>query len=116
MAEKKDELKSFLRKVTEESEKTGLKLSIQKTKITASGPIISGQIDGGKMATVADLIFLGSKIIAVYDGSHEIKRHLLLGRKAMTNLHSLLKSRDITLLTKVHVVKSYVFSSSHVQM
>ena len=68
------------------------------------------------MATVADLIFLGSKIIAVYDGSHEIKRHLLLGRKAMTNLHSLLKSRDITLLTKVHVVKSYVFSSSHVQM
>ena len=101
-----EELKSLLMKVKEESEKVDLKLNIQKTKIMASGPITSWQIDG---ETVADCIFLGSKITADGDCSHEIKRCLLLGRKGMTNLDSILKSRDITLLTKVHLVKSMVF-------
>ena len=105
MAESEEELKSFLVKVEEES----LKLNIQKTKIMASGPITSGQIDGETMETVRDLIFLGSKITADDDCSHEIKRHLFLGRKMMTNLDSLLKSRDITLPTKVHLVKGMVF-------
>ena len=100
-------------KVKEESEKVGLKLSIQKTKIMASGYLTSWQINGETMETVTDFIFLGSKITADGDCSHEIKRFLLLGRKAMTNLDSILKSRDITLLTKVHLVKA-VFSSSHV--
>ena len=93
----------------EESEKAGLKFNIQKTKITASSPITSWQIDGETMETVRDFIFLGSKITAEGDCSHEIKRHLLLGRKSMTNLDSILKSRDITLLTKVHLVKAMVF-------
>ena len=115
MAKNKEELKSLLMKVKEESEKAGLKLSIQKTKIMASGPITSWQIDRATMVTVRDLIFLGSKITLDGDCSHEIKRHLFLGRKAMTNLDSIIKSRDITLLTKVHVVKA-VFSSSHVEM
>ena len=106
MAESEEELKSLSMKVKEESEKVGLKLNIQKTKITASGPITSWQIDG---ETVSDFIFLGSKITADGDCSHEIKRRLLLGRKAMTNLYSILKSRDITLLTKVHIVKATVF-------
>ena len=96
-------------KVKEESAKAGLKLNIQKTKIMASGPITSWQIDGEKMETVTDFIFLGSQITVDGDCSHEIKRHLLLGRKAMTNLDSVLKSRDITLLTKVHIVKAMVF-------
>ena len=96
-------------KVKEESEKAGLKLSIQKTKIMASGPITSGQIDGETMETVTDFLFLGSKITADGDCSHEIKRCLLLGRKTMTNLDSTLKSRDITLLTKVCLVKAMVF-------
>ena len=96
-------------KVKEESEKVGLKLNIQKTKIMASGPIISWQIDGEAMATVSDLIFLGSKITADGDCNHEIKRCLLFGRKVMTNLDSILKSRDITLPTKVHLVKAMVF-------
>ena len=96
-------------KVKEESEKAGLKLSIQKTKIMASSPITSWQIDGETMETVTDFLLLGSKIIADGDFSHEIKRHLLLGRKAMTKLDSILKSRDITLLTKVHLVKALVF-------
>ena len=100
MAESKDELKSLL-KVKEEGEKVGLKLNIQKTKIMASGPITSWQIDGKTMETVTDFIFLGSKITADGDCSHEMKRCLLLGRKAVTNLDSILKSRDITLLTKV---------------
>ena len=103
MAESKDELKSLLIKVKEESKKAGLKLNIQKTKIMASSAIISWQIDGGKMEAVRDFIFLGSKITADGDCSHEMKRHLLLGRKATTNLDSILKSRDITLLTKVHL-------------
>ena len=106
MAESEEELKSFLMKVKEESEKFGLKLNIQKTKIMTSGPITSWQIDG---ETVADSIFLGSKITADGDSSHEIKRRLLLGRKAMTNLDSVLKSRDITLLEKVCLVKAMVF-------
>ena len=106
MAESEEELKSLLMKVKEESEKVGLKLNIQKTKIMASGPIPSWQIDG---ETVRDLIFGGSKITADGDCSHEIKRHLLLGRKAMTNLDSILKSRDITLPTKVHLIKAMVF-------
>ena len=93
----------------EEIEKVGLKLNIQKTKIMASGPITSWQIDGEAMETVTDIIFLGSKIIADGDCSHEIKRHLLLGRKAMTNLDSILKSRDVTLPTKFHLVKAMVF-------
>ena len=104
-----EELKSLLMKVKEESEKVGLKLNIQKTKIMASGLITSWQIDGETVATVADFIFLGSKITADGDCSHEIKRHLLLGRKGMTNLDSILKSRDITLPTKVHLVMAMVF-------
>ena len=109
MAESEEELKSLLMKVKEESEKVGLKLNIQKTKIMASGPITSWQVNGETMETVTDFIFLGSKITAVGDCSHEIKRHLLLGRKAMTNLDSILKSRDITLSTKVRLVKAMVF-------
>ena len=109
MAESKEGLKSLLMKVKEESEKIGLKLNIQKTKIMASGPITSWQIDGETMETVRDFIFLGSKITADGDSSHEIKRHLLLGRKVMTNLDSIFKSRDITLLTKVHLNKAMVF-------
>ena len=108
MAESK-ELKSLLIKVKEESEKVGLKLNIQKTKIMASDPITSWQIDGETVETVSDFIFLGSKITADGDCSHEIKRRLLLGRKAMTNLDSILKSRDITLPTKVCLVKAMVF-------
>ena len=110
MAESEEELKTLLMKVKEENEKAGLKLSIQKTKIIASGPIISWQIDGETMETVSDYIFLGSKITADGDCSHEIKRSLLIGRKAMTNLDSILKSRDITLPTKVHLVEAMVFS------
>ena len=106
MAESKEELNNFLMKVKEESEKVGLKLNIQKTKIMASGPITSWQIDG---ETVADFIFPGSKIIADGDCSQEIKRWLLTGRKVMTNLDSILKSRNITLPTKVHLVKAMVF-------
>ena len=106
MAESEEELKSLLMKVKEESEKVGLKLHIQKTKIMASGPITSWEIDG---ETVADFIFLGSKITADGDCSHEIKRRLLLGRKVMTNLDSIFKSRDITLPTKVRLVKAMVF-------
>ena len=109
MAESEEELKSHLIKVKEESEKVGLKLNIQKTKIMACGPITSWQIDGETMETVADFIFLGSKITAGGDCSHEIKRCLLLGRKAMTNLDSILKSRDITLPAKVRLVKAMVF-------
>ena len=109
MAESEVELKSLLMKVKENSEKVGLKLNIQKTKTMASGPITSWQIDGETMETVADFIFLGSKITADGDCSHEIKRRLLLGRKLMTNLDSILKSRDITLPTKVHLVKAMVF-------
>ena len=109
MAESKEELKRVLMKVKDESEKPGLKLNIQKTKIIASGPIISWQMEGETMEIVADFIFLGSKITADGDCSHEIKRHLLLGRKAMTNLDNILKSRDITLLTKVHLVETVVF-------
>ena len=108
MAESK-ELKRLLMKVEEESEKVGLKLSIQKTKIMASSPITSWEIDEETMETVRDFIFLGSQITADGDCSHEIKRHFLLGRKIMTNLDSILKSRDITLPTKVHLVKAMVF-------
>ena len=110
MAESKEELKSLLMKVKEESEKSGLKLNIQKAKIMASSPITSWQINGETMETVTDFILLGFKITADDDHSHEIKRHLLLGRKVMTNLDSILKTRDITLPTKVHLVKSKVFS------
>ena len=109
-------LKSLLMKVKEENEKAGLKLNIQKTKMMASGSITSWQIDGETMKTVTDFVFLGSKITADGDCSHEIKRHLLLGRKAMTNLECVLKSRDITLLTKVHISQSYSFFSSHLWM
>ena len=109
MAESEEELKSLLMKVKEETEKAGLKVNIQKTKIMASGPITSWQIDGETMETVRDFIFLGSKITANGDCSHEIKRCLLLRRKAMTNLDSILKSRDITLPTKVRLVKGMVF-------
>ena len=109
MAESEEELKSFLMKVKEESEKVGLKLSIQKTKIKVSCPITSWQIDGETMETARDFVFQGSKITADGDCSHEIKRSLLLGRKAMTNLDSILKSRDITLPTKVCLVKAMVF-------
>ena len=109
MAENKEKLKSLLMKVKEESEQVGLKLNIQKTKIMASGPITSWQIDGEIMETVRDFISLGSQITADVDCSHEIKRHLFLGRKVMTNLDSILKSRDITLPTKVHLVKAMVF-------
>ena len=108
-AESEDELKSLLMKVKEESEKVGLKLNIQKTKIVASGPITSWQVDGETVETMADFILGGSKITADGDCSHEIKRHLLLGRKVRTNLDSILKSRDITLPTKVHLVKAMVF-------
>ena len=110
MAESKEELKSILMKVKEESEKTGLKLNIQKTKMKAYSPITSRQIDGETMKTVTDFIFFGSKITVNSDCSHEIKRHLLLGRKSMTNLDSVLKSRDITLLTKDCIVKAMFFS------
>ena len=114
MAESEEELKSLLMKVKEESEKVGLKLSIQKTKILASGPITSWEIDGETVETVSDFIFLGSKVTADGDCSHEIKRRLLLGRKVMTNLDSILKSSDITLPTKVRPVKAMIFSSGHV--
>ena len=109
MAESKEELKSLLMKVKEESEKVGLKLNFQKTKIMAFGPITSRQIDGETVETVTDFIFLGSKITADGDCSHEIKRHFLLGRKTMTNLDNIFKSRDITLPTNVHLVKVMVF-------
>ena len=109
MAESEEELKSLLMKVKEESEKVGLKLKIQKTKIMASGPVTSWEIDGETVETESDFIFLGSKITADGDCSHEIKRPLLLGRKVMTNIDSILKSRDITLPTKVHLVKALVF-------
>ena len=109
MAESEEELKSLLMKVKEESDKVGLKLNIQKTKIMASAPFTSWQIDGETVETVSDFIFRGSKITADGDCSHEIKRHLLLGRKVMTNLDSILKNRDITLSTNVHLVKAMVF-------
>ena len=115
MAESEDELKSLLMKVKEESEKVGLKLKIQKTKIMSAGPISSWQIDGETVKTVADFIFLGSKITADGDCGHEIKRRLLFGRKVMTNLDSILKNRDMTLPTKVHL-QGYGFSSGHVWM
>ena len=114
--ESEEELKSLLMKVKEESEKVGLKLNIQKTKIMPSGPIPSWQIDGETMETVADFILGDSKITADGDCSHEIKRRLVLGRKVMTNLNSILKSKDITLLTKFHIVKCIFFFSSHVWM
>ena len=114
MAEREEELKSLLMKVKEESEKVGLKLNIQKIKIMASGPITSWQINGETVETESDFIFLGSKITADGDCSHEIERHFLFGRKVMTNLDGILKSRDITLPTKVCLVKAVVFSSSHV--
>ena len=109
MAESKEELKSLLMKVKEENEEVGLKLSIQRTKIMVSSPITLWQIDGETVETVRDLIFLGTKITADGACSHEIKRHLFLGRKAMSNLDSILKSRDITLPSKVHIVKAVVF-------
>ena len=109
LAESKEELKSLLMRVKEESEKVGLKLNIQKTKIMASGPITSWQIDEETVEAVSDFIFLSSKITSDGDGSHEIKRHLLLGRKVMTNLDGILKSRDITLSTKVCLVKAMFF-------
>ena len=109
MAESEEELKSLLMKVKEESENVGLKLNIQETKITVSGPITSGEIDGETVETVSDFVFLGSKVTADGDCSHEIIRHLLLGRKVMTNLDSIFKSRDITLPTKVHLDKAMVF-------
>ena len=112
MAESEEELKGLLMKVKEESEKVGLKLSIQKTKIMASGSITSGKIDGETVETVSDFIFFGSKITADGDCSHEMKRHWLLGRKVMTNLDSILKSRDITLPTNVCLVKALVFQWS----
>ena len=112
MAESEEVLKSLLMKVKEESEKAGLKLNIQKTKIMASSPITSWQINGETMETVTDFIFLGSKITADGDCSHEIKRCLVLGRKVMTNIHSILKSRNITLLAKVHIVKAMDFQKS----
>ena len=118
MAESKEELKSLLMKVKEESEKAGLKLNIQKIKIMASSPITSWQIDGETIETMTDFIFLGSKITADGDCSHEIKRHFFLGRKSMTNLDSMLQSRDITLPTEIHLVKAmfFFFFSSHVWM
>ena len=109
MAESEEELKSPLMRVKEESKKIGLKLNIQKTKIMASGPITSWEIDGETVETVSDFVFLGFKITADGDCSHEIKRHLLLGRKVMTNPDSILESRDITLSTKVHLAKAVVF-------
>ena len=114
MAEREEELKSLLMRVKEESEKTGLKVNIQKMKIMTSGPITSWQIDGKIMETVTDVIFLGSKITVNGDCSHEIKRCLFLGRKAVINLDSILKSRDITLLTNIS--QSYGFSSGHVRL
>ena len=114
MVESKEELKSFLMKVKEESEKVDLKLNIQKMKIMASGPITLWQIDGQTMETVREFIFLDSKITADGDCSHEIKRHLLFGRKAMTNLDSVLKSRDITLLTKACIIKAMEIGRAHV--
>ena len=116
MAESEEELKSLLMKVKVESEKVGLELSIQKMKIMTSGPITSWEIDGETVETVSDFIFWGSKITADGECSHEIERHLLLGRKVMTNLNSILKSRDITLPTKDRLVKATVFSSGHVWM
>ena len=116
MAENEEELKSLLMKMKEESEKVGLKLNIQKTKIMASCPITSWEIGGEPVETVADFIFLGSKITADGDCSHEIKRHLPLGRKVMTNLDSIFKSRGITLPTKVRLVKAMAFSCGHVWM
>ena len=116
MAESDEELKSLLMKMKEESEKVGLKLNIQKMKIMASSPITAWQIDGEIVETVTDFTFLGSKITADGDCSLEIERRLLLGRKVMTNLDRMLKSRDITLPTKVHLVKAMVFPSSHVGM
>ena len=116
MVESKEELKSLLMKLKEESEQVGLKLNIQKTKIMASGPITSWETDGETVETVSDFIFLGSKITADGDCSHEIKRCFLLGSKVMTNLDSIFKSRDITLPTKVHVVKAMVFSSMNVRV
>ena len=109
MAESEEELKGLLMKVKVESEKVGLKLNIQKTKIMATGPITSWEVDGKTVETVSDFIFLGSKITTDGDCSHEIKRHILLGRKVMTNLDSIFKSRDITLPTKVRLVKAMVF-------
>ena len=109
MAESEEELKSLLMTVEEESEKVGLRLNIQKTKIMVSGPTTSWEIDGKTVETVSDFIFLGSKITADGGCSHEIKRHLLLGRKVMTNLDSIFKNRDITLPTKIHLVKAIVF-------
>ena len=116
MAESEEELKNLLRRVKEESEKADLKLNIQKTKMMASGPITSWQIDGEKVETVTDFIFLGSKITADRDCSSETNGHLLLGRKAMTNLGSVLKSRDITFLTKVHIAKAMIFPMSHMDV
>ena len=116
MAESEEELKSLLMKVKEESERVGLKLNVQKTMIIASSPINSWQTDGETVETVSDFIFLGSKITAGGGFSHEIKRQLLHGRKVMTNLDSILKSRNLALPTKVHLGKSYGFSSSHVWM
>ena len=116
MAESEEELKSLLMKVKEESEKAGLKLNIQKMKIMASGPIAPWQIDGETLETVSDFIFLGSKIIADGDCSHEIKRRLLFGRKVMTNLESIFKRRDDTLPTKVCLVEAMVSSCGHVWM
>ena len=116
MAKSEENLKSLLMKVKEESEKVGLKLNIQNTKIMASGPITSWQLDGETVETVTDFIFLGSKITADGECTHEMKRYLLLARKAMINLGSILKSRDITLLTKVPYSQSYAFSSRHVWM
>ena len=114
--ESEEELKSLLMKAKEESEKAGLKLKFQKTKVMASGPITSWQIDGETMETVSDFIFLGSKLTADGDHSHEIKRHLLIGGKAMTNLDSILKNRDTTFLTKVHLVKAMVFPESRMDV
>ena len=115
MAESEEELKSLLMSVKQESKKAGLKLSIQKSKIMAPSPLTSWQIDGGKVDTVTDFIFLGSKITADHDCSYKIKRRQLLGRKAITNLDSILENRDITLPTKVHIVKA-IFFESHIQM
>ena len=116
LTETKEKLKSLLMKVNEESDNAGLKLNIQKMQIMASSPITSRQIDGGKVEVVTDFLFLGSKITADDDCSHEIKKHLLLGRKAMANLESILKSRDISLLKKGPFSQSYGFSSSQLQM
>ena len=116
MAESEEELKILLMKIKEESEKAGLKVNIQKTKIMASSPFTSWQRDGERMETVSDFVLLGSKITVAGDCSHVIKRRWFLRRKAVTNLNSILKSRDITLTTKVHLVKAMVFSRSHVWM